>query len=114
VDTSAKYKHIDILKHISPHSSINKIICVDNTVSVIDRENIESIETTTEHTYPDYVKAIDLLLESFKESKLSNHEFASLKLIFISNLGTDETNPATIYNYLSKKFKTNSTDNHYP
>lgn len=104
-DTSAKYKHIDILKHISPHSSIDKIICVNNAVSVIDRENIDSIATTTEHTYPDYFKAIDLLIESFKESNISNHEFALLKLIFISNLGTDETNPATIYNYLSKKFK---------
>lgn len=104
-DTSDKNKHIDIIKYISNHASMDKILCVDNTVSIIDIKNIQFIETVPNNTYPDYNKAIDIVLEAIEESTLSNHEIASLKIVFISNIGTTESKPVIIYNYFITNFK---------
>lgn len=104
-DTSDKNKHINVVKYISNHASMDKILCVDNTVSIIDIQNIQSIETISNNTYPDYNKAIDIVLEAIEESNLSNHEITSLKIVFISNIGITESKPVIIYNYFITNFK---------
>lgn len=106
-NTSDTHKHIDILKYISNFTCINKILCVDNIISIIDTQNIDTISTLPNNTYPDYFKAINLIIDTIKNCNLSNQDIKMLKLVFISNLGINETKPVIIYNYLLNKFKYN-------